>query len=140
MSDQPESKPQPECPGPILCSAFGTEHVHAWRDTPETAAELERLRQERAQMGLRIFVAEKELNEIALNHAEPARSGVVAAIGALNGDFPNGAKGTELEMDRLRETNRELVELLKLLDRLGGLGHDKHEWIRKAVARAKATE
>lgn len=77
---------------------------------PETAAELERLRQQRAQMGLRIFVAEKELKKIALNHAEPARSGVVAAIGALNGDFPNGTKGTELEIDRLRETSRELVE------------------------------
>lgn len=41
------------------------------------------------QMGLRIFVAEKALREIALNHAEPARTGVTKALNALNGEFPD---------------------------------------------------
>jgi hypothetical protein len=42
------------------------------------------------------------------------------------------------ERDRLRETNRELVKLLTTLDRIGGLGIVKREWIRNALARAQS--
>lgn len=48
------------------------------------------------------------------------------------------AKKAENAIAKAREISNDLLVTLKVLDRLGGLGLDKHEWIRKSISRAEA--
>lgn len=43
----------------------------------------------------------------------------------------------ERAVTEAREVSNELLETCKVLDRLGGLGLDKHAWLRKAIDKAE---
>ena len=51
-------------------------------------------------------------------------------------DSLEDAKRAELAVVMAREVSNDLLTTLKVLDKLGGLGLDKHDWLRKSIAGA----
>jgi hypothetical protein len=49
------------------------------------------------------------------------------------------ARATKLERDALRADNERLADVLRWLDKLGGLGYEKHDRIRTALKDQAAT-